>query len=135
MHAVDQDTPSDQVVYGDVNPGVLRNPDHGSGNLQLLATLRECEYLETGPRFILRIKCAFADLEFYGEFARGQKSRRVLIRVRCNARQRGISDDDCLAAPGAEKRWREDDQKVHQGFVNRKLRFHGRAIIPQIHAQ
>ena len=105
MHAVDQDIPCDQVMYGDVDPGVLRNANHRSGDLQLLAALRESEYLETRPRFIFRIKCAFADLEFYCELARGQNSRRVLIRIRCNAWQRGVSDGGCLAARGSEKRW------------------------------
>lgn len=63
MHAVDQDILCDQVMYGDVDPGVLRNSNHGSRDLQLLAGLRESEYGKTRPRFIFWIKCAFADLE------------------------------------------------------------------------
>ena len=103
MHAVDQDIPCDQVMYGDVDPGVLRNANHRSGDLQLLAALGKGEYLETRPRFIFRIKCAFADLEFYCERALRQSSRGVLIRIRCNAWQRGVCDDSCLAARDSER--------------------------------
>ena len=64
MHAVDQNIPCDQVMDGDMDPGVLRNADHRSGDLQLFAVLSESENLQAWPRFVFRIKCAFADLKF-----------------------------------------------------------------------
>src|SRR5437763_5837756 len=62
MHAMDQDIPCDQVMYGDVDPGVLRNANHRPGDLQLLAALPESEYLKARPRFVFGVKCAFADI-------------------------------------------------------------------------
>jgi hypothetical protein len=70
---------------GDMDPGVVRNADHRSGDLQLLATLSESENLKAWPGFVFRIKCAFADLKFDCDFASGQDTRRALICVRCNA--------------------------------------------------
>src|SRR5215831_16672035 len=89
VHAVDQDVPRDQVMYGDVDPGVLRNANHWSRDLQLLTALSESKNLEARARFVFWIKCAFADLEFHGEPALGQNSSGVLIRICCDAWQGG----------------------------------------------
>ena len=56
VHAVDEDIPRDQVMYGHVDPGVLWNANHWSRDLQLLAALSESENLEARTRFIFRIK-------------------------------------------------------------------------------
>ena len=71
MHAMDQDIPCDQVVYDDVDSGVLWNANHRSGDLQLLAALSESENLEARPRLVFRIKCALADLKLDCECALG----------------------------------------------------------------
>lgn len=129
MHAVDHNIPRDQVLYDDVNPGVLWYANHWSGDLQLLAALSKRENLEARPRFVFRKKCAFANLEFDGERAVGQNSRRMLIRIRCDGWQRGVAEGGCLAVRGSEKSGREHDQEVRQDFGNTSRVIHGDAII------
>jgi len=54
MHAVDQEIPCDQVMYGDVDPGALRNANHRSGDLQSLAALRESAPIRLPDKMRLR---------------------------------------------------------------------------------
>jgi hypothetical protein len=88
-------------MYGDMDPGVLWNANHRSRDLQLLPALSKSEDLEARPRFVFRIECPFADLEFYRQSALGQNPSSVLIGICCNAWQRRLS--------GSEN-WREHDQ-------------------------